>query len=549
MLKLTVTLLRVLFVFSCLMLIAPLTRAVDNNTPEYEAYVVQEHQSIASIAAEYAMPAADLARYNALRPSDPLTAGQILFIPIFPKAPGEPVLTQPKRVVRTIVPKAGASPNWAGTGFVVNANGYLVTCYHIVEDAAYLRVIMQGAQYQATVVSSDKMNDLALLKIQATKLTALSMADGAAVKKGTNLRIFGYPLTNLTGTDLKVVSGMISGTATIGGQVVWQTDAAMNPGNSGGPATDRSGALLGVASFGVKPEMATGMNFLLRVQQVKQLLKKAGVKYVDARKYTELPDVQLVERISPGVALILAWDNDSVEIQTIPSTIPEQISNASADVPKGTLPGTTATVTTKQVSGTFARVSAQFAQIRTRPQGGQILFDKSPKGTELLVIEETATHYGVLMADGSTGWVERLAITLTDITMVVDRPDSKSTVESRQDIVDTAMEYLGIPYKYGGALPENVDDSLLVQAVFARHGVKLPRTAAQQFDVGTPIEVQQLIPGDRLYYYDRDSARIGHTGIYIGNSRFVHASSTRGMVAIDEFTNQVYMKLFAGARR
>ena len=292
------------------------------NTPEYEAYVVQEHQSIASIAAEYAMPAADLARYNALRPSDPLTAGQILFVPIFPK---------------TVPPPP--------------------------------------------------------------------------------------------------------------------------------------------------PVTAT------------------------------------------------------------------QSSTVNADVPKGTLPGTTATVTTKQVSGTLARVSAQFAQIRTRPQGGQILFDKSPKGTELLVIEETATHYGVLMADGSTGWVERLAITMTDITMVVDRPDIKSTVVPRQDIVDTAMEYLGIPYKYGGALPENVDCSLLVQTVFARHGVKLPRTAAQQFDVGTPIEVQQLIPGDRLYYYDRDSARIGHTGIYIGNSRFVHASSTRGMVAVDEFTNQAFMNRYAGARR
>ncbi len=203
-----------------------------------------------------------------------------------------------------------------------------------------------------------------------------------------------------------------------------------------------------------------------------------------------------------------------------------------------------------QIQGTIATVTAQQTKICSKPFGGQVVFDHVTRDMQLLVIDQTETHYAVLMSDGSTGWVSRLALKLSDTTTVVPRPSSEAPSGTpRQDIVDNAMRYLDTPYKYGGALPDTVDCSLFVQAVFRQFGVNLPRTAADQFQVGAPVLQQNLVAGDRLYFRERGGQSIGHTAIYIGNGRFIHASSNRGRVAIDELTNATYAAIFAGARR
>jgi cell wall-associated NlpC family hydrolase len=203
----------------------------------------------------------------------------------------------------------------------------------------------------------------------------------------------------------------------------------------------------------------------------------------------------------------------------------------------------------EQISGVLGTVSAAKTQILSKPNGGRLLFDKAVRGTELLVIGQTDAHYAVLMSDGSTGFVPKSALVMTQTRLMVPKPATPAPAETGQnDFVDLALQYLGTPYRYGGTLPNNVDCSLLVQTVFARKGVKLPRTAAQQFGVGTPVSVANLQAGDRLYFYDRNG-NIGHTALYMGNGRFVHASSNRGCVAIDELANPSYWKKYAGARR
>lgn len=217
---------------------------------------------------------------------------------------------------------------------------------------------------------------------------------------------------------------------------------------------------------------------------------------------------------------------------------------------------TATTPTGNQVEGVLATVTAAKTQIWNRPGGGVLLFSKAEQGTSLLVIGQSGTFYAVLMSDGNTGWVPKAGVTVSQDRMMVDRPTptiptapAASPTDGGQPVlVQTAFEYLGIPYKYGGRLPKNVDCSLLVQTVFARNGLKLPRTAAQQFQVGTPVDVQQLQAGDRLYFTDR-SGNIGHTALYIGNGRFIHASSNRGYVAVDELSNNTYWRIYAGARR
>jgi cell wall-associated NlpC family hydrolase len=232
-----------------------------------------------------------------------------------------------------------------------------------------------------------------------------------------------------------------------------------------------------------------------------------------------------------------------------------QAQQATPEIGSASAPGSTTlpapqTLAKNQVQGVIATVAAKQTKIYNKPAGGQVIFDNAVRDSKLLVIDQTETQYAVLMSDGSTGWVPRIALKLSDATTIVTRPTPEApSATPRQDIVDAAMRYLGIPYKYGGSLPDTIDCSLFVQTVFRQFGIHLPRTAAEQFQVGLPVAPENLIAGDRLYFHERGGQTIGHTAIYIGNGRFIHASSNRGQVAIDELSNPTYVAIYAGARR
>lgn len=204
-----------------------------------------------------------------------------------------------------------------------------------------------------------------------------------------------------------------------------------------------------------------------------------------------------------------------------------------------------------QIHGFLGTIVAERVEIHDSPDGGKVLFRNATRGSEMFVIGQSDHHYAVLMSDGSIGWLPKSALALSQRRLSVARPatrESRDEHHGDQAVVDIALKYLGIPYKYGGTLPANVDCSLLVQTVFSQCGRNLPRTAAQQFRVGTPVDREELLPGDRVYFTDR-SGKIGHTGIYMGDDRFVHASSNRGEVAVDSLSDPTYARKYAGARR
>ncbi len=93
-----------------------------------------------------------------------------------------------------------------------------------------------------------------------------------------------------------------------------------------------------------------------------------------------------------------------------------------------------------------------------------------------------------------------------------------------------------------------MDCSAFVQRCFASLGINLPRTAREQFGCGMPVAVAQLQAADRLYFQNK-SGRITHTGIYIGDGYFIHSSSSRKGVAISRLDEQMYTRMYAGARR
>ncbi len=171
----------------------------------------------------------------------------------------------------------------------------------------------------------------------------------------------------------------------------------------------------------------------------------------------------------------------------------------------------------------------------------------APAGSQLVVSAEQGECWGVVMIDGSTGWIAKSGVQVSDRTVSTDELDILFK-GGRPDIVQEACRYLGTPYRYGGQLPSEVDCSLLVQTAFAAHGIRLPRTATAQYHHGRAVSFAELLPGDRLYFVSR-SGQINHTGIYIGNGRFVHASARRGRVAVDMLNDRLYRTRFLGARR
>lgn len=167
--------------------------------------------------------------------------------------------------------------------------------------------------------------------------------------------------------------------------------------------------------------------------------------------------------------------------------------------------------------------------------------------TYLAVTHEAGAWYGVLMADGSVGWLPRQHVRLLDYEVLPTSPTSNRALG--EQIVQTALRFLGIPYRWGGTTTSGMDCSGFVQKVFAMHGIRLPRLGRHQAQVGTPIpDLAMVQPGDRLYF--RSSKQpISHTGIYIGNGYFIHAAQGRGRVAIDRITDPKYLRTLVGIRR
>lgn len=143
----------------------------------------------------------------------------------------------------------------AGTGFFVTEDGLILTNKHVVNDeqASYTVLTQDGTKYEAKVLASDPVNDLALVKIDIKNAPKLELADSSQLQVGQRVIAIGNSLGQYQNT---VTSGIVSGIGrkiTAGGQGeleelsgVIQTDAAINPGNSGGPLLNTAGQVIGI---------------------------------------------------------------------------------------------------------------------------------------------------------------------------------------------------------------------------------------------------------------------------------------------------------------
>ncbi len=143
-------------------------------------------------------------------------------------------------------------------------------------------------------------------------------------------------------------------------------------------------------------------------------------------------------------------------------------------------------------------------------------------------------------------------ITLDDLLgedAVVVVPEVELSRRSRA-VVEAARRWLGTPYRYGGESRRGVDCSALVMNVYNEAlGMKLPRTTRTQREYASRVSRRDLQPGDLVFFSsDKNRNGISHVGLFIGNDRFIHASSSRGVV-VSRLGEKYFMKHYHSSGR
>lgn len=253
----------------------------------------------------------------------------------------------------------------------------------------------------------------------------------------------------------------------------------------------------------------------------------------------------------------LADDVITLELETPGFSNPEPKPRASD--PKPNITTVTARATEKPI-GKVALVTQEKAGIYAKQSAKSRVYSVCVKDTPLAVVTTSGSWYGVLMVDGSTGWIRTRDVKVLDYAVAAPTRLSsrkgnytyRGTPDAREPgnaVVQTALQYLGVPYVYGGNSPASgIDCSAFVKMVFGQFGVNLPRTAREQSNVGAPVSWDDLRPGDRVYFACKHFYP-DHCGIYMGNDYFVHASASHGGVAVSKLSSKFYSQSLAAVMR
>ena len=192
----------------------------------------------------------------------------------------------------------------SATAFVVTHDGYLLTCDHVVERARQVKVSLGGRRYTADVVDTDLDRDLALIKIPAADLDPIALADSDAVEKGVDVRAVGFPLSDVLGRDLKITRGTVAGIVEEKENRRFYIDAAVNPGNSGGPLVDSQGRAVGVVNAKLMGMAVSQVGFAVPSKEARRLLERNGIRLPAPAPGNDLTGPALFALVAPSVAFV-----------------------------------------------------------------------------------------------------------------------------------------------------------------------------------------------------------------------------------------------------
>lgn len=212
-------------------------------------------------------------------------------------------------------PKQSKSATQTGTGFVISSNGHVVTNQHVIDGCGEITGNLSGeAPLKLRLVSSDETNDLALLQAPSPfKEVAVIRAN--SVQTGEGVIAIGYPYRGLLTSDFTVTTGIVSSLSGIFNDTRHlQISAAVQPGNSGGPLLDFTGAVVGVVAAkldAIKVARATGnlpenINFAIKTGALRDFLDNSAVMYRDTERRELNRETAEVAKKARGFTLLIS---------------------------------------------------------------------------------------------------------------------------------------------------------------------------------------------------------------------------------------------------
>ena len=193
----------------------------------------------------------------------------------------------------------------AGSGFVLTKDGYIVTNYHVVKDGETVKVTMyNGDEYEAKYVGGDEDYDIAVIKVEAQDLQAVTLGDSSSLNVGDHVLAIGNPLGELTfsmsGGMVSCVNRAINVDGTPFNMI--QTDASINPGNSGGPLFNQYGEVVGIVSAKYSStgnESVEGLGFAIPINDVLAMIQDIMTNgYVTNKPYLGVTAGTMTEQMA-----------------------------------------------------------------------------------------------------------------------------------------------------------------------------------------------------------------------------------------------------------
>lgn len=201
---------------------------------------------------------------------------------------------------------------WTGTGFALG-NNYVITNQHVIEDADTIRI--KGIKgdlnngYTAEVVTVDKTNDIAILKINDTRFNGFGVIPYSLNTRmadvGEDVFVLGYPLTQALGNEIKLTNGIVSSRTGYQGDIsTYQISAPVQPGNSGGPMFDSKGNVIGIVVAGVPG--AENVGYAIKTSYLSILNESAGlnIKFPSNNTISSFSLAEKVKRVKDFVFYI-----------------------------------------------------------------------------------------------------------------------------------------------------------------------------------------------------------------------------------------------------
>jgi len=275
--------------------------------------------------------------------------------------------------------------------------------------------------------------------------------------------------------------------------------------------------------------------------------EKTGIITEDAVNFRAGPDTtyKILSQLSKGTKVtVVANEGDWFKVSYNDAT--------------GWVNGNYITIRDEQISAGV--VNTPVLNVRSKPNTTSEILCKLEKGAVVEIVEESGDWYRIYIGESRYGWIHSDYVTIREEKVsrgsqegqvqAAEEPVVDADTDLRQQIVNYSKKLLGIKYVYGGSTTKGFDCSGFVSYVFNKFGITLPRSSKDMGNGGIAVKKADLKPGD-LVFFDTNGGLngINHVGIYIGNNKFIHASSSLGRkVTISSLGDSYYSKTYMRAR-